>query len=104
MAEGKVAKKGDFQGEKCPIFDGKKEEYKEWRGKVEDWLWIWREQNWEGYPGLKLRSALKGEPWTLVAGLPRGQVAGEKGVEEKLNILDQKYRVDMEKEKKRSPD
>ena len=36
MAEGNVAKKGDLQGEKCPIFDGKKEGYQEWRGKVEE--------------------------------------------------------------------
>ena len=32
-------------------------------------------------------------------GLPREQVAGEKRVEEILDILDQKYRVDVEKEK-----
>ena len=81
MAKGNVTKKGELQVEKCPIFDGKKEEYQEWRGKVEDCLWIWREQNWEGYPGFKLRSALKGEPWTLVVGLLRGKVAGEKRVE-----------------------
>ena len=57
--------------EKCLGFDGKKEEYQEWKGKVEDWLWAWKHKEWDRYAGLTLRRALGGEFWTLVAGLPR---------------------------------
>ena len=32
-----VRLKGEDQGEKCPKFEGNKDEYQEWRGKVEDW-------------------------------------------------------------------
>ena len=35
MAEGKLVKREDTVN-KCPKFDGNKDEYQEWRGKVED--------------------------------------------------------------------
>ena len=39
--KGEVVKaKRDDQGEKCPKFEGNKDEYQEWRGKVEDWVWM----------------------------------------------------------------
>ena len=66
--------------DKCPGFKGKKEDYQEWREKVEDWLWTWKEQNVEGYPGYDLRGALKGEPWVLASGITREQVAQEEGI------------------------
>ena len=57
-----------------------------------------RKQRLESYHGFKLRSALKGEPWTLVSEVPRGHVASE-GVMDTFDILDQKYGVDVEQEK-----
>ena len=77
--------------EKYPRFDGKEEEYQEWKGKVEDWLWAWKHKERDGYPGLTLRRA-------LVAGLLREKVAGEDGVTEALKILNKKYGVEGEKE------
>ena len=45
------------------------------KGKVEDWLWAWKHQEQDGYPSLTLRRVLRGEPWMMVAGLLREQVA-----------------------------
>ena len=50
----------------------------------------------EGYFGFKLRTALKEEPWILVARLPREQVASKGGIKDMLDILDQKYELVME--------
>ena len=36
-------------------------------------VWMWRQQQLEGYPGFKLGAALKVDPWTLVVGIPREQ-------------------------------
>ena len=80
IAESKLKKENI---DKCPIFEGKKEDYQEWQEKVNDCLWTWKEQKIEGYPGFKLRGALKGEPWE--------QVAQEEGIQTILDILDQKY-------------
>ena len=59
---------------------------------------MWRKQRLESYHGFKLRSALKGEPWTLVAEVPREHVASEEGVKDIFDILDQKYGVDVRQE------
>ena len=79
-----------------PKFNGNKDEYQEWKGKLEDWIWIWRDKKLEGYFGFKLRTALKEEPWILVARLPREQVASKGGIKDMLDILDQKYELVME--------
>ena len=94
----------DDSTDKCPKFGGKKEEYLEWKGKAEDWMRIWRQQKVEGYPGFRLRAALTGELWTLVAGLSREQLASEKGVEMVLDILDQKYGTEQRQQKIRCLD
>ena len=85
-------------------FEGNKKDYQEQRGKVEDWIWMWRHQNLESFPGFKLRAALKGEPWTVVAGIPRTKLASEGGVEDILEILDQKYGMERQQQKMRCQD
>ena len=77
-------KKEDL-AEKCPKFDGNKEEYQQWREKVENWMWKHKKLGVNS--GFKLRVALKGQIWTLVAGLPKEQLAIEEGVEKVLNLI-----------------
>ena len=60
---------------------------------------MWKDQKLEGYPGFKLRNALKGEPWTLVAGIPRERVAQERRIQDMLDVLDQKYGKDRKQQK-----
>ena len=55
---------------------------------------MWSHKKLEG-----LRAALKGEPWTLVAGIPREQLATEGGAEDILEILDQKFEIDRQQQK-----
>ena len=89
---------------KHPKFEGNKYKYQEWSGKVKDWLWMWRHQKLEGFPGFKLREALKRKPWILVAGTHREQLAREGGVEDILEILDQNYGIDRQQQKTRCQD
>src|SRR5215469_4609036 len=77
---------------KCPKFDGNIQEYNEWKGKLEDW--IFRNQNTDKYIGLTVRGALHGEPWELVAGLDREEVIKVDGWKRIIDILDKKYGVD----------
>ena len=48
---------------------------------MEDWI----DKKLGGYPGFKLRIALKEEPWTLVVLLPREQVASEGEIKDMLD-------------------
>ena len=48
---------------------------------------------------MKLRTALKVELWMLVSRLPGEQVASEGGIKDMLDMLNQKYVVDMERQK-----
>jgi hypothetical protein len=85
------------RSEKCPMFDGRKEMFLEWKGKVEDW--IWRNKTVDKYPGLTIRSALSGEPWKLVGGLPREEIASIEGVNKIMSVLEKKYSSDKKREK-----
>src|SRR6201990_3391501 len=85
------------RSEKCPMFDGRKEMFLEWKGKVEDW--IWRNKTVDKYPGLTIRSALSGEPWELVGGLPREEIASIEGVNKIMSVLEKKYSSDKKREK-----
>jgi len=90
--------KGEMKmAEKCPVFDGNKERYEEWKGKMEDWLWKWK--RYVEYPGITVRGALSGEPWKLVAGLSREEIGGTDGEGKIFEILDKKYAHDKRKEK-----
>ena len=42
MSERKQMRGGKDIGEKCPKFDGNKDEYQEGRRKMEDWIWMWK--------------------------------------------------------------
>ena len=48
-----------------PKFEWNKDEYQEWIGKVDEWMW--RHKKLEGFPGFKLIATLKGNlgPWWL---------------------------------------
>ena len=65
---------------------------------------MWRHKKLEGFPGFKLREVLKGEPWTMEAGVPQEQLASEGDVEDILEILDQKYGRDRQQQRMRCLD
>src|SRR6201990_2650950 len=46
------------------------------------------------YPGVTIRSALSGEPWELVGGLPREEIASLEGVNKIMSVLEKKYSSD----------
>jgi hypothetical protein len=82
---------------KCPGFDGNRDLYIEWKGKMEDWVWMVKGE--EKHIGLKVRKALSGEPWELVAGIKREELVKEDGWINITDILDKKYGVDKRREK-----
>ena len=43
--------------------------------------------------------ALKVEPWALISGINREQIAREEGIQTMLDILDQKYGRDRKQQK-----
>jgi len=89
----------EVKGE-CPKFGGDKGAYKEWKGKVDDWCWRWGKI--DKYPGLTIRSALQGEPWELIEGIKKEDLAKKDGVEKIFSILDKKYGEDLKREKIRN--
>ncbi|KAB7502446.1 hypothetical protein Anas_13857 [Armadillidium nasatum] len=46
---------------------------------------------WINTLGLTIRSALSGEPWELVGGLPREEIASLEGVNKIMSVLEKKY-------------
>src|SRR5215469_10462577 len=98
---------------KCPEFDNKRENYVEWKGKVDDWIGVVGDK--VKYKGVILRSVLTGEAWNLVSGIPGeawnlvSGIPGEElrkddGWKDIIEIMDKKYGEDKKKEKLRVMD
>ena len=60
----------EWRGKKeCPNFNGIQDEYKGWKGQVEDWLEICGEE--VKYPGIEIRMSLKGRVLEVTEGIER---------------------------------
>lgn len=87
---------------KCPEFDNKRENYVEWKGKVDDWIGIVGDR--VKHKGVILRSILTGEAWNLVSGIPIEELRKDEGWQDIIEIMDKKYGEDKKKEKLRVMD
>lgn len=76
----------------CPLFSGKQEEYENWRGRVEDWLALCKDE--AKYPGLEIRVNLNGKAWDVTKNLDRKLLMNEGGEEILLEALDKVYKKD----------
>lgn len=83
--------------DRCPTFEGRKEKFMEWKGKMEDWLW--RNKDSDKYPALTIRGALSGEAWELVGGLSREELSASEGINKIMKVLERKYGQDKKREK-----
>ena len=74
----------------CPRFSGIQEEYKGWRGQVEDWLEVCGDE--VKYSGIEIRMSLKGKALEVTETIEREQLKTEEGPSIILGKLDEKYR------------
>lgn len=76
----------------CPVFSGKQEEFKSWRGRVEDWLIVCKKE--VEFPGLEIRMNLGGRAWEVTEDLDRDKLKGSGGEKFILDTLDKIYKKD----------
>jgi hypothetical protein len=91
-----TGKKGDkgmvMMRHVCPSFSGKKEEYEDWRIKVEDWLLL--SEGEVKYPGVEIRLGLEGKALEVGKEMERDVLKGPDGANELMEKLDKRYRKD----------
>ena len=86
-------KNGDWKMRRdCPFFSGKQEEFKSWRGRVEDWLIVCKKE--VEFPGLEMRMNLGGRAWEVTEDLDRDKLKGSGGEKFILEALDKIYKKD----------
>ena len=76
----------------CPIFSGKKEDFKEWSERAD--VWLWKVKSLDDCPGLTLMCALRGDAWELVTSLKKEEIAKENGHELIMKVLNKRYGID----------
>ena len=76
----------------CPRFSGIQEEYKGWRGQVEDWIEVCGED--VKYPGIEIRMSLKGKALQVAETIDREKLKKADGPKVILAKLDEKFRKD----------
>ena len=76
----------------CPKFSGEQEDYKRWKGQVEDWLKVCGDNI--KFPGLQIRLSLKGRALDIAEGIDREELMEEGGEKIVLKKLDGAYQKD----------
>ena len=76
----------------CPIFNGKKDEYEDWRVKIEDWLLL--SEGEVKYPGVEIRVGLQGSALEVAKEMERDDLKGRDGAEILMEKLDKRFRRD----------
>ena len=82
----------------CPIFSGEKEDYDEWRLKVEDWLLL-AERTGETFLGVEIRMNLKGKALDVARNVGREVLKAKGGELTLLRKLDSVFKRDAVSEK-----
>lgn len=89
MAEGKDMRR--MESPMCPNFSGRKEEYEEWRQRVEDWLIVFGKGE---YLGIEVRLGLRGRALEVSKEMGHEELKGKAGARALLDRLDRVYRKD----------
>lgn len=76
----------------CPVFSGIFDEYKAWKGRVEDWLVITEGE--VKYPGLEIRLSLMGKAMEVTEGMERDKLKTSDGSRIILQKLDEIFLKD----------
>ena len=75
---------------KCPEFNGKQEDYEEWKIIAEDWIWMTKDEV-KGQ-GVVLRQAVKGKALQVLLDIDKETIRGSNGADEVIKRLDAVYK------------
>ena len=84
-------------GMKCPKFDGRVEEFEEWKDLVVDWMETGGRKL--EFPCLKIRQSLRGKALEVTRRIDRDTLKTEDGFTELMRSLDKFFMKDKDSEK-----